>query len=301
MTTTDQHYDALVRYVISLLALTALLTNRLPDYRSLFAGAALIILAYATYTAIFGPATVYAGTQRFTPFYGGETAVHSSALTVMAMTIVIWFAPWKRWLRLSALALGIVLVAGYGTATEMIMWAIMVSGWWIYYRKKHPAWLLGVALIVFPASLLYRERNSVAEATIGVKGIDAAGSGRMGSWLERGQIYLQYDWANKLIGTGPYSDYRITDIWWWEPKSAHSDWVTMVMEYGLVGVVLLCIYLFSLARQVSTPGKYCVLALTVGMLLTNSILDRPAIAAFWGIAIYSSQVWKTPDGLKRKA
>lgn len=299
-TTTDQHYDALIRYTISLLALTALLTNRLPDFRTLFAGAAMVILAYAAFTALFGSKIVFAGTQRFTPFYGGETAVHSSALTVMAMTIVVWFAPWKLPIRIITLVLGIALIVGYGTATEMIMWAIIICGWWIYHHDKHPAWLALVAFIVLPASLMYRERNSLAEATISARGFDAAGSGRFGSWLERAQIYAQYDWANKLIGTGPYTDYRITEIWWWEPKSAHSDWVTIIMEYGIVGATLLCLYLLSSARLVPTPGKYCILALAVGMLLTNSILDRPAIAAFWGIAIYCSQAWSGSEGHRRQ-
>lgn len=282
-------WEALFRYTLSILSLTFLLRAPIIDKRHLLSWISALIIANACLVAAIGGMVVYAGTLRIMPFFGDVSAVHASALVVLAAGLTIWFSPWSSRCRFFWAAISCVLLVGYGTASEMVMLALFVAAQMLRRFKVPRIWIIPIGAVAIGSALLYRNLNSLQGATIQKLGSDAAGSGRWGTWSERADIFIRYDWIFKIIGTGPYSDYRVSDIWWWEPKSAHNDWITMLMEFGVVGLVLLALYFMNTSRYVGYNGKYIMLIVAMGMMLTNSTLDRPSVTVIWGFALYSSQ------------
>ncbi|MDO6164544.1 O-antigen ligase family protein [Paenarthrobacter aurescens] len=285
-----QNMDALTRYCISLAALFVLIRLPLGDIRRLLSCAAAIILMYASVVAITAPGVTVAGVVRAGAFVGGEEGFHSSAIVISALAIVIWTSPWRWPVKLVFICTAFALLLAYGGATEMLMLGVFAI-FWVANRRQWPRWLI-VALcsLMVLGSVLYRDENSVEGGTVGQLGAGALGSGRLDAWNERLHIFLNESFIFQLFGGGAYSDYRVTPLWWWEEKSAHSDLVTLIMEFGLVGLLFFVICIIATRRMLSPVGSMALTAALAGMVLSNTLLDRPGLAVFWGMAIYSANL-----------
>lgn len=284
----DGNLSALLRYCISLAALGVFVFSRVKDFRSFLSYGATAVVFYATIVAVSSGPLSYSGAVRFAPFFGGETAVHSSSITMVALIIIIWSAPWRRSIRLLLCILGAVLCFGYGVTTALLMLVIFFAAAFLDHYKLSLKWVGVVAVVVLPIGAAWRDSTQVAGGDVASLGIGSLGSGRLAAWVERLQIFANSDFLAKMIGGGPYSDQRTTSLWWWSEKGAHSDLMTVLMEFGIVGVVSLFIYLAHIFRKISSRGRAALIAIICGMVLSNVLLDRPTVAMVWGFAIYSS-------------
>ena len=81
---------------------------------------------------------------------------------------------------------------------------------------------------------------------------------------------------NWLVGNGAGSDLIMTDFWWWEAKGAHSDFITFLVEGGLIYFGLtsyILIRFFKLFNK--SEGKLLIIAFSFTSLISNGYLVRP--------------------------
>lgn len=278
--------EALFRYAVAILALSsfALIPSR--RVHATISFSAIALLALALYSAAVGPTVAFAGTIRIAAFYGGEGAVHTSAITMVAITIIFWTSPWTVRRKLPLVLLSTGLLVGYGAATELLMLALFAWTRFARKRSRPLAWTFTGMVVMVPIAILYRDQNSVESASISSLGYGAIGSGRIDAWVERLNIFVTLNPMKQLLGGGPYSDYRVSPLWWWEPKSAHSDLLTILMEFGIIGLSIAVVILYRYWRRLPTGAQPVLISALLGMTLSNVLLDRPGTAVFWGMAIY---------------
>lgn len=288
----NQNFGALTRYVTSLSGLFAFALLPLQDIRKYAAWTAVAVISTAAVAAAIYGSTIYAGTVRFTPFW---TGIHSSALLVSAMTVVVWLSPCSKQFRIVWSAIGVVLVAGYGVITAILMLALFFSGKWFVDHGWRRIWLFvaGIGFIVVGIFV----RDSTSQRGIQALGIEAVGSGRLGSWLTRLNEFSARDISLQILGTGPYSDFQITELWWWDAKNAHSDIVTLLMEFGALGLVAISAFSFRMYRKWPPAAQIVLLSVALGAASSNALLDRPSVGIAWGLALYMNcSSMKIADG-----
>jgi hypothetical protein len=280
----SQRLDVMLRYATSIVALFGMWIAHLPDLRRIFSFIGMAVVGYAGFYAATGGPYIYAGTPRLIPFWSG---VSSSSLIVAAFTIVIALTPLPKLVKAFWVVLGLVLVVGYGVVTTVLMIALFFGGWWFLRKGWNRFWLYSLGAAGVVGGIIFRDKNSVAGADIASLGVGAVGSGRVDAWLQRFQEFAERDFPSIMIGLGPYSDYQVTGLWDWEEKNAHSDLVTLLMEYGLLGLCVVLIGAFFYYKQGNQVEKLAFIAVAFGAAASNPLLDRPVIAAGWGVVLYA--------------
>lgn len=284
----EQVYVALLRYAVSFTAIFLFLVSPAPlAARAISIVASVLICGAAGISLASGPYQ-YAGTGRFAPFWEG---IHSSALTMAAAVVIVGCSSLRLWMRVPVVAIGVVLLLGLGVSTAIIMVCIFAVGWLFDARGWSRSLLIALSAVLVVSAGFYRyvtDPNRLSQS-----GVEAFGSGRVGAWTERIVNFWNRNFVEQLIGTGPYSDYIVTTLWWWEPKNAHSDLVTLLMEYGLIGLGVILAVGVYFYRRCTPLGQIALLAVLFGASLSNAILERPMVAIFWGLAIYmaNSRSW----------
>jgi hypothetical protein len=101
-------------------------------------------------------------------------------------------------------------------------------------------------------------------------------SGRISMYGEKIDQLSNNTFLNWLLGNGSGSDLIMTDFWWWAAKGAHSDFITFLVEggliyFGLTSYVLIKLYkLFNLSE-----GKFLLISFSFTSLISNGYLVRP--------------------------
>ncbi len=106
-------------------------------------------------------------------------------------------------------------------------------------------------------------------------------SGRLGMYLEKLNQLSRNGLPQWLVGNGVGSDLIVTDVWWWGTKGAHCDYITFLVENGLVG----CFFLFLIFKiflyNLIDESEYFViiifmfLAFLLSSTFSNGIIVRP--------------------------
>lgn len=283
-----QDWEALLRYIVALSGIFAVVAAPVGDARTLVALGAATVIGAACAISLSSGFEIYAGTLRLAPFMAN---LHGSAITIAGAAIVIWVAPWR--FRSKAIWGGVAfaLVGAYSVVTAALMLALFIAGWFVESRGWKRIYLYVAGAILIAAGLIFRNENSIAGNTVDDLGADALGSGRLSAWSERIGEFFQRDVPTMLSGGGPYSDYQITEIWWWAAKNAHSDVITILMEFGLIGLTLFALTVVFSYRRAGPYGQLVVVAIVFGMASSNTLLDRPSAALMWGFALYAASVY----------
>lgn len=285
-TTEPQQYDALTNYIVSVAVVFTVRLAPVPDLRRTLAVMGVCVLCYAAFVAAIGGNYLYAGVIRVEPFWSG---VHSSSLMVAGLTALVALSPFRRGWKVVWVGLGLLLLGLYGVVTPFIMVAVFFGGWFFVRHGWNRFWLYLLAAVSVVVGVLFRNENSVAGARIDALGFESIGSGRLDSWLLRLNEFTLRDLPTMLAGRGPYSDYQVTDLWWWEEKNAHSDVVTMLMEFGLIGLGAVLFAGVAYYKGSSEVERLAFIAVAFGAAASNAFLDRPMVSVAWGMVLYASR------------
>jgi hypothetical protein len=279
-----QDFNVLLRYLTAIAGIFVFQLLPVSDLRRFFAYGGMIIIGYAAFMSVAGGPFAYAGTIRTFPFWSG---LANSSFLIAALTITIALAPLRRGTRVVWVLTGCAVLAGYGAVTAVLMVALFFGGWYFLYRGWPRVWLYLLGLIAVVVGILFRNDNSVAGADIGSLGVGAIGSGRLDSWIGRLEQFGNRELVGQLVGFGPYSDYQVSGLWYWAAKNAHSDIITVLMEFGLFGLVAILL-LSARVHKTSTPlEQIALLAIALGAAASNTFIDRPAVAIAWGMTFYA--------------
>jgi len=106
--------------------------------------------------------------------------------------------------------------------------------------------------------------------------LSSLSSGRVAMYVEKYYQLSGNSVSAWLIGNGVGSDLIETDVWSWGKKGAHSDFITMLVEGGLVYFTLFIaihIKLFSILKCSQT--RFLVISIAVTGVVSNGLFSRP--------------------------
>lgn len=284
-----QDFNVLLRYLTAIAGIFSLHMIRLPNMTRFMAFVSMAVIAYAGYITATGGPFNYAGTVRTFPFWSG---LANSSFLIGALVLVIALSQISRYIKFLWVGIGLVVLIGYGAVTAMLMVALFFAGWYFLYRGWKRTWLYFFGVLAAVAGVLFRNANSVAGADIDSLGVGAVGSGRLDSWFGRLVDFADRDFASQMMGLGPYSDYQLSDLWYWAEKNAHSDLVTVLMEFGVIGFGALLFLTVLTYKRTSGLAQVAILAIALGAAASNTFIDRPAVAVSWGLVLYASAFHK---------
>tara|TARA_R110002167_G_scaffold179835_2_gene379883 strand:- start:203907 stop:205064 length:1158 start_codon:yes stop_codon:yes gene_type:complete len=93
---------------------------------------------------------------------------------------------------------------------------------------------------------------------------------------------------NWLLGNGAGSDLIMTDFWWWAAKGAHSDFITFLVEGGLIYFGLTSYTVIKFYKLLNrSEGKLLLISFIFTSLISNGYLVRPlpSYLFFFSLAI----------------
>lgn len=112
-----------------------------------------------------------------------------------------------------------------------------------------------------------------------IKDYDHVTSGRLSMYGEKIDQLSRNGVAQWLIGNGVGSDWIETKIWWWTPKTAHNDYLTILVEAGFVGLFSLFYIVFMVYKTIPIQVRNIGIPVLLSFLLTsagsNGIMVRP--------------------------
>jgi len=255
---------------------------------TILAGAKLTIYAIVAivalgYTALHG-AYDYAGILRPQPF-SGEDAVHSSSYIVCAAFLGLVLMRVRReigWFAFCLLGLPLLgLLLAYQVRTTWVMTLVFFAVLLFQAirrgttRRMFSAMLgMGLAaciLMLLALTFFYLPNLDVTELS----------SGRTSTYAERFSMLAERSAGQLLFGGGLGSDMFYSSIWWWAAKDSHNDLLSITIEQGLVGLLMVFIILGVSLRHANSLQVAVLLSFVSGSLISNALLSRPMPAVLF--------------------
>ncbi len=81
-----------------------------------------------------------------------------------------------------------------------------------------------------------------------IENLETFSSGRISVYVSRISYIGQRNWFQNLIGSGAGSDLMYSNTWWWEEKGSHNDYLTLIIESGIIYLVLFIILIYRLFK-----------------------------------------------------
>jgi len=279
-------WQGFARYSTWILALPGILSMDFTKLIGVIHKCALAVIALSLFNLLTKGTILLDSLYRRGIFTGGDDGAHASGLTMAASTLIV-FGVWygkRNVINLVPFVTGLLLLYEIRVSTAQLVTLIPIA--WItastsaqktsiYQRASTLSARARATILSFSALVaIVAYHESVSNTS---KSLSDAGSGRLGTWAERLQTFSARDVVTKLIGTGPYSDIQISSVWWWSAKNAHNDLLTLLMEFGLFGVVVYVIIVRGLLTKFKGESFGLVLAFMFGSLTSNAFLSRPII------------------------
>lgn len=255
---------------------------------------ALAITVPASVLFAFTGPVIFLRTERLATITGGidMDGLHASAYFIGGVCIAL-DQLWRKGCRPKLLLQGLVAVSAglvilYGVRTMQVA---LVYYFLLIFVSKLDFAIRGAGLVML--TVLLPLGIFLAFTFTGV-GSDPtylhAGSGRIGAYLDRYDIFMNRDWVEQIFGTGPGSDSFVgTRTWRYEAKGSHNDFITLIIQNGVIGFlegVALC---GAVLRRVGPQGRAILLPTLVCSMISNGPLMRPAQLPLFALALAISQ------------
>lgn len=168
-----------------------------------------------------------------------------------------------------------------------------------------------VGVLVFLAPMLYERIRQYAgrgrmSATVAVgacylvlavllfmpdlDSINQYSSGRISMYIYKFNTIYERSILHNLFGTGAGSDKVVIDIWWWEEKGSHNDYLTFMIENGLIFLLLMAGLFHSIWQRLSSRvSKRIFLVYIIPSLISNGFLMRPFPAMILMLSVLISE------------
>jgi hypothetical protein len=236
---------------------------------------ALAILAF--YGILFFPNIINRGEIWWPAYFGG---LHPSAYILLAGFFCFYsayiFKPGKN-LRLLLAAYFLccftLLFFGWGVRTVLLC-ALVFSYCMVCFRfKLNPAtWLFGT-ITFFVATLILL----VSTGAVNFADLASLTSGRLIMYMEKAEQLSSNGLTGWMLGNGYGSDMTISKTWWWEEKGSHNDYISLLVENGILFVCVFGYFLTKVYKNITITNyqKSLFLAILCTSLVSNGYLVRP--------------------------
>jgi hypothetical protein len=158
-------------------------------------------------------------------------------------------------------AVAIVLTMKRGAFIALLLAALAYGMTYAYINRKSRGIRRVVAfagiVVVAIGIPVWLRGGEIAARWTEVEDPNNLGSGRGIFWLIIAQHWLSADVITKFIGFGPHSVFEITGDQYLAAIPAHNDWLNMLHEFGIVGVLALGAVCWALVKGLSPILRDC--------------------------------------------
>lgn len=247
----------------------------------------LVVIALATF-----PPSMNRMVPWMPTYFGGLHTTAYVSLITMYCIHALWSFKYLSTIKAVPIMimLTFLIMFGWGVRTASIGAVIFFAGLATRYFAFYDRPLLS---LVFPLALAMP--FSVLPMLDFSGSVDEMSSGRISMYIEKYYQLSRNTVPAWFIGNGYLSDLILTDVWWWAPKGAHSDFITYLVEGGLfyLGGFFYCIKTLMKMHE-NLPERLIILAILSTSLFSNGVFARPIAAYLLSLVfvIYYSQKLK---------
>lgn len=238
--------------------------------------------------ALTGDPVYVSGTPRLGSITGGLDQMHPSAKFMALQFVLIdllrrgGLMPGRLAWPLMVLCGGVLI--GYGGRNELLL--VLV-----YYLALHYFRLRRVTVIQWspPIVLVLVALASAVALQIG-SDVSSWGSGRVGVWAYRVDLIMDRNLMTLVFGGGLGADLIWTPEWWWadEGMSAHNDYLHIIMEHGLVGLLASLLLLYAVWLRLTEEGRAILAGVAVNSFFANGFYQSPLLAMNLSLVLATS-------------
>jgi hypothetical protein len=227
--------------------------------------------------ALSGPPVYVSGTPRLASITGSITQMHPSAMFIADQLVLLHECyrarMLSRFIAWPTMLFALVILIGYGGRGEELLVAVYFATLGYFRFRSVPAvrWSPPILLVLFVTA-------SAAALSFG-HDVHEWGSGRIGVWQHRLGLIWNRDLLTFLFGGGLGADSIWNPQWWWmDEVSAHNDFLHIMMEAGLLGLIATVIFLAGLLMRLPGSSKSIVIAVAISSFFGNGHLQSPLLA-----------------------
>ncbi len=285
-----RQFSSLIGYAAFLLVAPLVLSARQLTGLGLVLCACVVLVVFQVF---YHEPVEVRGAYRVGSVTGGLDLMHPSAYAVAALTLMCGFFAFTRkfnprlgqtmlpfWAVLAFLLL--ILLEGIGVRTIFLMLASFLFFYLIFSPRNRTliTWAVPIVLLLFLFLAVY-----VVDKSFWLSNVEV-GSGRVGAYVQRLEIFGARGFQERIMGSGIGSDYFYGKYQWRHgEKDSHNDYLSMLIELGVLGVGFFALYaagLFMMSKDRITFSMTCMIL--VASLVSNSALFRPNLGALFAIA-----------------
>jgi hypothetical protein len=109
--------------------------------------------------------------------------------------------------------------------------------------------------------------------------VQSWGSGRIGVWQHRLGLIWGRELLTFMFGRGLHADWIWNPQWWFmEEATAHNDFLHIMMEAGLLGLIATIVFVAGLLTRLPGSSKSIVIAVVVSSFFSNGHFQSPLLA-----------------------
>lgn len=233
---------------------------------------------------------------RFAPFQDGPQVSGYVALGAMMIVHQLYLAKQlKKFIAYTAIAGFMVMIYGYRESQVIFSSVVYIGSYYLFLDRPMKA-IPGIRLagfflvgaLVLTAVVMEHELRNLSFLSNGTGRLDVSqlGSGRIGVWVERLRLIGQSDLLELIFGRGAGSDLMYSYIWNAIDPS-HNTFLSVMIEYGLIGLISFCLWFFFTLSAVGPVGYPFVLAIAASCIVGNGIPLRgaPCVLTFIAMAL----------------
>lgn len=227
--------------------------------------------------ALSGPPVYASGIPRLASITGSVTQYHPSAWFI-ADQLVLTHEYYRarmlsRFIAWPTILFASVILIRYGGRGEELLVAAYFAALAYFRFRGVPAirWSPPILFVLFVIA-------SALALTFG-HNVQAWGSGRIGVWQYRVELIWERDLLTFLFGGGLHAD-RIWNPQWWyfEDSTAHNDYLHIIMETGLLGLVAIIVFIAALFMRLPGSSKSVLIAVAISSFFSNGHFQSPLVA-----------------------
>lgn len=293
--------DAGIRKAVTFMAGIAILSRaqRLPHQGILIAIS--VMIALAAFAALTNPLVSLSDEPelRLAPFTGAPFSdepseapdgLHSSAYVLSLCLLIVYSMVQTNVITKSRggalMAIMMLLILGYQVRTAwmlLIAFSITTAAAWLARQGRDGTAVVFTALFgLISLAALALFAMSVLDVGLDIKEVS---SGRTGTYAERLEFFKSRPLVSLILGSGPGSDLMYSRTWWWTMTDSHNDFLTMMVEGGIVALLGTFIYLIGIAVHCGRNALPFVAGIFVSSALSNALINRPMIVTLMFVAI----------------
>ena len=239
----------------------------------------IIIISLLNFYAFINFSPEYNRTERFLPSYFG--GVHTSSYILLS-TYFLLFIVYETSQKSFAFKIFLTIYTIFCLYMFMLGWAVRTillsfSLFHIlnYLSKKNFKNPFSNFLIIF-FTIIFLTLVLLEFNIIFIENIDLLASGRISMYDEKFSLIRNFTIAEFSFGKGFGSDLIFTEVWWWDTKGSHNDFITIFFENGILFFILFVITLNNIYKLLENELlKIIFLTMIATSLLSVGFMARP--------------------------